>query len=447
MKKLYLPVFLGLMLVWGCESTPVHTAPTTGLDDVYEAFVGDDPEYLYIHRPAFAENYDRYKGRYTPLEHQSKEAQKNRIQDALQKWQSIDTTNWTLSDQLHYQSVGHFLRTASETIDVRSTQFPFNPVDGIHLKLMLDLGLGFTFEEQKDTEYYSDRLRNYSKQLSSHLAQTQQNASKKTLPPRYMLEAVRAQVDTIAQTPASKNLLLRALARQLGKADPVTINEYTAANIVATTEGIIQSRIQLAYTKLLPYIDEWIAMADTTLPRCDDPAVYATNLKRHLGFESEVDSLHNWGLSQMEKYQKMMNLDALPTFRADSEVLYDVRNRIFVGDSANAYLRRMQRNARGLFDSIPESRPELVEMPDIALAYTPMWGYLPGAMDGTRKGVQLMDRTHPEFASLEKDQVSLYTWGIPGTHFSQTVHHELLKISATQPESRDIESFWANSLF
>ncbi|MEO0584720.1 MAG: DUF885 family protein, partial [Bacteroidota bacterium] len=332
------------------------------------------------------------------------------------------------ANQLHYQALGHYLQTQSETEVLDRNTFPFNPVDGVHLTLISDLALGFTFGEKKDTEYYSDRLRNFTKQLSLHLAEAQKLAQAGKLPPKYMLEEVRKQVDSIAQTPAPQNLLLKSIARQLGKADPVDMNEYTAVTIIANTEEIIENRIRVAYQKLLPYLDEWIAQADTTRSGISDPANYPLHLKKHLGYAVAIDTLHDWGVAHLLRQKEHVDLGALPTFRADTNILYDVRKRIFVSDSANAYQRRMHRNAKGLFDSIPASRPEIVEMPDIALNYTRSWGFMPSAMDGSRKSMLLMDRTHPEFASLENDQIFLYTWGIPGVHLYENVHQELLKL-------------------
>ncbi|MEL6697885.1 MAG: DUF885 family protein [Bacteroidota bacterium] len=428
MKKLYVSFLLGLILMLGCESTPVSISTMSVLDPVYEAFVGDDPEYLYIHRPGFAQNYNRYKGRFTPLAHHDPEAKQARIQSAIDLWKAVDTLGWGTANQLHYQALGHYLQTQSETEVLDRNTFPFNPVDGVHLTLISDLALGFTFGEKKDTEYYSDRLRNFTKQLSLHVAEAKKLAEAGVLPPKYMLEEVRKQVDSISRTPALQHPLLKSIARQLGKADPVDMNEYTAVTIIANTEAIIEGQITGAYQRLLPFIDTWIDQADTTSSPISDPTTYALHLKKHLGYTVKVDTLHNGGMKQFAIQKKRVDLTALPTFRAETEILYDVRKRIFVGDSANAYQRRMQRNARGLFDSIPNSRPEIVEMPDIALDYTPSWGFMPSAMDGSRKSMLLMDRTHPEFASLENDQIFLYTWGIPGVHLYENVHQELLKL-------------------
>jgi len=421
-KHVYiLTVVLGI-LICGCDDAPQKNPSAKKIDKAMEAWAKTDNELMDFYKPAFAENYSSWERELNDISRASIESAYDGVEEAMSILGTIDSSGLSSKEKLSLDVARRFLEIKLEGKPYAFHECLINPVDGLQFRLFEDLSYSYNMEAKDDGDYFLAKIRAFPAKIGQLRSYLNACGEKGTLPPRILLEASYQQAKRLAETPPKEHPLYRGIARQLGNADPVMINELEATEYLINAERILRENIYPAYEDLLKIIEVLVENAgeEISVKRFEDgEKFYRYQFKKYLGYERDPSGLHDWGLAQMDSLQELYSLDALkegPQLEAGERL----RTRMASLDSARAYLRRMRRNAKGLMDSLPQTRLYLMEMPDWGMDYTQLWRYYSPSLDRARRGILLIDMSHPDYQGILTHRIQLYQFGNPGLHFFQS---------------------------
>ncbi|MEO0898179.1 MAG: DUF885 family protein [Bacteroidota bacterium] len=409
-----------LLLLISCDLGQEKSNVAIQIDQAFATWAEGNNKLIEYYRPGFASELYQARREMPSVSPENILEGYDRALLALQQIQSIDTTSLNPYEKLEWIGLRDFLHIQAEGKEFAFYESLINPIDGIHFSLFQDLGYGFTMEEKDDCDRMITRARTYPKLIDDLKAYLNACNRAKTLPPKALLIEVKKQADSLLATPVLKHPLYRGLARQLGNADPILINEREATSYLIKMDGVLQDYVYPPYKELVNMLDVLIDNAedDISVNRWSNgQKFYEYQLKKYLGHEVELTALHEEALQEFDELKNQFAMEGL----APSEKLLPASSRFKARnaslDSARALSRRMRRDSQGLMDSIPQTKLYILEMPDWAGDYTPTHAYYPPAMDGSRRGIMLIDMTHPEYHGIFSQRVQLYQFGNPGMHY------------------------------
>lgn len=390
------------------------------LDKAFEAWAKYDNELMDFYQPSFAE---KYKQASRELSQISREAIVNSAlgaQEGLAIIQEIDTSGLVGREKQDIISARLFFEILVEGEAYNYYECPINPVNGLQVSLFEDQAFGFQMNAKNDGDYYLAKARTFPQRVAQLRPYLNECASRGSLPPKELMESVAKQAQKLAQTPTREHPVYKGIARQLGNADPVMINELVATDYLISAAKAIEEYITPAYLELGKMIEvlQKNAGNDISINRLKDgDNFYRFQLKKYMGREVQLEQLHQWGLEQLDSVLEAHPLEELKVTDSLMPAASKIRTQIASLDSARAYQQRMKRNAAGLMNAIPQTGIYILEMPDWAMDHTPNWKYYPPSISGHRRGILLVDMTHSDYQGVLSHAIQFYQNGIPGLHF------------------------------
>lgn len=395
------------------------------LDQAFEAWAKHDNELLNFYQPGFADKYGQSQKELSEISREAIAASAAGAREGLEIIQNIDTAGLEVDEKLDVATSRHFFEILVEGEKYAYYECPINPVDGLHFALFEDLAFGYQMNAKNDGDFYLARARNFPRKVDQLKTFLNECAKQGTLPPRSLMEAVARQAQNLAEIDSKEHPIYRGIARQLGNADPVMINELEATDYLIASSSNIEEYVAPAYAELVEMIEvlKKNAGEEISVQRfVDGDAFYKYQLKKYLGREVKVEGLHQWGLRQMDSLLELHSLEDLKHTDTLMPAARRIRTQVASLDSIRAYLQRMKRNSAGLMGEVPATKIYVLEMPDWAMEYTPTWKYYPPSLSGHRRGILLVDMTHPDYQGVLAHRVQFYQNGIPGLHLIKSAN-------------------------
>ncbi|MCI4666855.1 MAG: DUF885 domain-containing protein [Bacteroidia bacterium] len=412
-------IFPLVILLSACEKGEVKESYAKKLDQAFEAWAKYDNELMDFYQPSFASNYSNSEKELADISREGIAKKYQGAKEGLSIVQRIDTSKLSAEGKLDVEAANFFFETLVEGEKYAYHECLINPVDGIHFSQFEDLAFSYSMKAKNDGDYYLAKVRSYPQKIEALKSYLNECSQRGTLPPRPLLEAVARQAKNLAEIPVKEHPIYKGIARQLGNADPVMINELEATDYMITSARTIEEYVVPAYKELLGMIEVLIknSKEEISINRFEDgKEFYNYQLKKYTGRSVNTASLHASALAQLDSLLAIYPLTDLK--KSDSLVKGILRTRIRMSslDSARAFTQRMKRNASGLMDNMPQAGIYINEMPDWAMEYTPNFKYYTGSLSGKRRGILLVDMSHPDYQGILTHQAQIYQNGIPGLH-------------------------------
>lgn len=386
------------------------------------------------HSPEFASSIGdkRYDDQLTDHSVRARNEQLARERDYLQRLADIDTSGLPPQEQLSKQLMVRTLIENQEAVRFKEWEMPVNQFNGIQSSLP-QLVPQLSFDSVKDYDDYVARLGKVPTAFNQTMDNMTLGMDDGRTPPKYLMEKVVVQVNTIAsQKPEDSPFALPL------KKFPASINAATRKRISEDVLDAITRRVLTSYTRFGKFLSAQY------IPKCradegvwslpDGDAYYAFRVRQSTTLDKTPAEIHQIGLDEVAKdkeqmlaiihklgYADIRSFDA--AIKANPKLHPASKEQLL--DAYRGYIAQMQPKLPELFGRLPKAPVEVVAVPafiekDQAAAY-----YERGTADGKRPGRVNVNTYNYAQRSLTAVENVAYHEGVPGHHLQISIAEEL----------------------
>ncbi len=355
-----------------------------------------------------------------------------RERDYLAKLGQIDTAGMRDQEVLSKDLMVRQLIDDQEESAFKPWEMPVNQFSGLQLELP-QLVPRLSFSTEKDYDDYTARLNKVPTAFRQITDNMLTGIDDHRVPPKYLLEKVLVQVNTLlAQKPEDS-----PFARPLKKF-PASIPATEQAQIHDEVIAAITKQVYPAYQRFGKFLQAEYIPAGRTDPGVwalpDGDAYYAFRVKQSTTTDLTPAQIHQIGVEQVAQNEAAMlaiakklgypSIAALRAAMAANPKLHPTSREALL-DAYRADLDRMRPKLPELFGRLPkvpltvEAVPEYMEK-DQAPAY-----YEQGTPDGSRPGTVFVNTYDYAQKSLADVESIAYHEGLPGHHLQISIAQEL----------------------
>ena len=386
------------------------------------------------HSPEFASSIGdkRWNDQLTDYSVEAYNERLARGRDYLLRLSAIDTTGLSDQEQLSKDLMARQLAEDQEAANFKPWEMPVDQFNGLQSELP-QLVSQLSFETVKDYNDYIARLKKVPTAFQQISDNMMTGADDHRVPPKYLLEKVLVQVNTIAGEKPEDTPFAQPL-----KKFPASVPAAEQERIKAEVLDAIQKQVLPAYTRFGKFLQGQYIPAGRTefgvwsLP--DGDKYYAFRVRQSTTTDLTPDQIHQIGLDEVKRDEAEMLVIAqklgfkdVVSLRASivSNPKLHATTKDQVLDLYRHDIDQMKTKLPDLFGRLPkaplvvEAVPAYIEK-DQAPAY-----YEHGTPDGKRPGtvyVNTYDFAHRSLANVES---IAYHEGLPGHHLQVSISQEL----------------------
>ena len=199
------------------------------------ALLAEQWQHTLQNQPEFATTLGdlRYNDRWSDLSLAHAAAEHKVNQDFLKRFHAIDTSGFSDTDKLNQQLMVRQLTDGLRADDLKLDEMPLDQMGGVHIALA-----GFVssipFDNTKEYDDYLTRLRSVPKAFDQVIDVAKQGMHDKMMPPKYLLEEVVTQIDSIDKSAGMDSAFAEPL-----KHFPASVS--AADRSTADSRGVVRS--------------------------------------------------------------------------------------------------------------------------------------------------------------------------------------------------------------
>ncbi len=400
------------------------------------------------HSPEFASSIGdkRYNDQLTDYSVQEVNASLARGRNFIERLSQIDITGLSEQDQISDDLMLRSLIDDQEAAKFKEWEMPVNQFDGLHTELAQMVGR-LSFESVKDYDDYIARLGKIPTAFSQVTTNMQLGMDDGRMPPKFLLEKVLVQTQTLAAGKASDSPFAQPLKKW-----PKSITPAEQKRITEATLQAIANDVQPAYQRFAKFLSgQYIAKGRAepgvwSIP--DGDAYYAFRVKQSTTLDKTPAEIHQIGLDEVKRDEaemlvivKKLGFQDIKSFSAALKANpkeHPVSKEALI-QAYKDHIDQMRPRLPELFGRLPKAALEVVAVPsymekDQAAAY-----YDDGAPDGSRPGRVYVNTYQFADRSLAPVEAVSYHEGLPGHHLQGSVAQELTGL----PEFRKFSYYTA----
>lgn len=318
--------------------------------------------------------------------------------------------------------------------------FVFSQFSGVQVGLVNFMTTTHPLRNPGDVDSYLARLEQVSARMDEALARARDAAARSLIPPRFILDRARFQVDAFLKPAANENVLVTSLAQRTEKMEGLAPEARSAA--LARAARIVEQSIRPSYKRVQDFMVE-------IHPRTGDvagisrlpngAAAYARAVENFTSTRLTPNEIHEIGLREVARIEGEMDhhLRSLGLVEGDIETRMKQLDARFQpkgeGDPRPAILasyaemvKDAERRSASLFNLKPRAPVEVRREPPLTEPSAAAHYSLP-APDGTRPGIFWVPMRGPTFDMIRMRSLS-YHEAVPGHHFQLAIQQELTGI-------------------
>ena len=386
------------------------------------------------HSPEFASSIGdkRYNDLLSDYTVQEVNASLARGRTFIQRLSEIDITGLPEQDQVSDDLMLRTLIDAQEAAKFNEWEMPVNQFDGLQTQLPQMVGR-LSFESVKDYDDYIARLGKIPVAFSQVTTNMQLGMEDGRMPPKFLLEKVLVQVQTLAAAKASESPFAVPL-----KKFPKAISAAEQRRISDAVLQSIANDVQPAYQRFARFLSgQYVARGRVepgawSLP--DGDAYYAFRVKQSTTLDKTPEEIHQIGLDEVKRDEaemlvivKKLGFADIRSFSADLKTnpKEHPTSKDALLDAYRGHIAQMKPKLPELFGRLPKAPLEVVPVPsymekDQAAAY-----YDNGTPDGSRPGRVYVNTYNFTERSLAPVEAVSYHEGLPGHHLQLSIAQEL----------------------
>ena len=394
--------------------------------EIWEDQLKHDPEY------ASSLGDKRYDDQLTDYSVAAYDAGLARDRRFIERIGEIDPTGMTDQEQLSRDLMLRELIDGQEEARFKVWQLPVTQQSGLHADLPR-LVRQLSFDNAADYDHYAARLGKVPLAFQQITENMNAGVEDGRTMPKYLMEKVVVQVNTIADQKPEESPFAGPLKRF-----PAGISAEEQKRIRDEVLDAISKQVQPAYSRFGKYLtDVYIPKARTeygvwSLP--DGDAYYAFRIRQSTTTKLTADRIHQIGLDEVKRDEAEMlviarklgfqDVASLRASMATNPKLHPTSATQLL-DAYRGYIDGMRPRLPQLFGRLPKAGLTVEPVPaflekDSAPAY-----YEEGTADGKRPGTFFVDTYKFETRSLPSAEDIAYHEGIPGHHLQISIAQEL----------------------
>ena len=376
----------------------------------------------------------RYNDRWSDMSLAHMAAENRATENFLARFLAIPTGGLSDADRLNLQLMVRQLKDQLRGYQLKLYEMPLDQMSGIHLQLA-----GFVssipFDNTKEYEDYLARLKAVPKGFDQVTAVARQGMRDGLMPPKYLLEKVVTQIDSIARPAGMDSVFaepLKHFPKSVSPADQQRLHDEILA--------AIDHDVRPAYRRLGQFVAKDYAPHGRSQPGVwslpNGDAIYRYDVEQMTTTRDTPAQIHALGLAEVKRIEGEMTAIAraqgfkdLASFRASlsTNPKTHATSREDILDRYRKYLAQMQPELPKLFGLLPKTDVVVKPVEAFREQEAAAAEYHPGTPDGSRPGqifVNTGDFAHRSVLTIES---TAYHEGIPG-------HHMQISIAQTLPQ-------------
>ncbi|HAV5945177.1 TPA: DUF885 domain-containing protein [Acinetobacter baumannii] len=394
----------------------------------------------------------RYNNRWTEFSKNQIEKDKKTTQNFLKRFEAIDSTGFSATDQLNKDLMIYQLKETLKSYDLKLYEMPFNQMWGLHLQFPGFIS-SIPFDNAKQYQDYIARLKQIPLILDQGIQLAKQGQKDGLIPPKYLLEKVAKQIDSIA-TPAGKDSVFASPLKQF----PKNISKAEQERLSREILQAIDQNVRPAYQKLgtfiqkdyLPYGRQHEGI--WSLPNGDE--LYRFYVENNTTTSESPETIHQLGLkevarieAEMLKIAKAQGFNDLKSFQQSLKTNPAVfpKSREEILEIYRGYIAQMQPELPKLFGLLPKNKVEVLPVEQYREKEAAGAEYHQGTPDGSRPGQVYVNTGDFSERSKISMEATAYHEAIPGHHMQIDIAQNLpnLPMFRKQPNHTAYIEGWA----
>ncbi|MFI8145339.1 DUF885 domain-containing protein [Acinetobacter sp. ABJ_C5_2] len=394
----------------------------------------------------------RYNDRWTEFSKNQIEKDKKTTQNFLKRFEAIDSTGFSATDQLNKDLMIYQLKETLKSYDLKLYEMPFNQMWGLHLQFPGFIS-SIPFNNARQYQDYIARLKQIPLILDQGIQLAKQGQKDGLIPPKYLLEKVAKQIDSIA-TPAGKDSVFASPLKQF----PKNISKAEQERLSREILQAIDQNVRPAYQKLgtfiqkdyLPYGRQHEGI--WSLPNGDE--LYRFYVENNTTTSESPETIHQLGLkevarieAEMLKIAKAQGFNDLKSFQQSLKTNPAVfpKSREEILEIYRGYIAQMQPELPKLFGLLPKNKVEVLPVEQYREKEAAGAEYHQGTPDGSRPGQVYVNTGDFSERSKISMEATAYHEAIPGHHMQIDIAQNLpnLPMFRKQPNHTAYIEGWA----
>ncbi|WP_288422141.1 DUF885 domain-containing protein [uncultured Acinetobacter sp.] len=394
----------------------------------------------------------RYNDRWTEFSKNEIEKDKKSTQNFLKRFEAIDSTGFSATDQLNKDLMIYQLKETLKSYDLKLYEMPFNQMWGLHLQFPGFIS-SIPFDNAKQYQDYIARLKLIPLILDQGIQLAKQGQKDGLMPPKYLIEKVAKQINSIA-TPAGKDSVFASPLKQF----PNNISKAEQERLSREILQAIDQNVRPAYQKLgtfiqkdyLPYGRQHEGI--WSLPNGDE--LYRFYVENNTTTLESPENIHQLGLkevarieAEMLKIAKAQGFNDLKSFQQSLKTNPSVfpKSREEILEIYRGYIAQMQPELPKLFGLLPKNKVEVLPVEQYREKEAAGAEYHQGTPDGSRPGQVYVNTGDFSERSKISMEATAYHEAIPGHHMQIDIAQNLpnLPMFRKQPNHTAYIEGWA----
>ncbi|UDY22060.1 hypothetical protein NLHDIDDJ_03761 [Acinetobacter baumannii] len=394
----------------------------------------------------------RYNDRWTEFSKNQIEKDKKTTQNFLKRFEAIDSTGFSATDQLNKDLMIYQLKETLKNYDLKLYEMPFNQMWGLHLQFPGFIS-SIPFNNAKQYQDYIARLKQIPLILEQGIQLAKQGQKDGLMPPKYLIEKVAKQINSIA-TPAGKDSVFVSPLKQF----PKNISKAEQERLSREILQAIDQNVRPAYQKLGTFIEKdylphgrqhegiW------SLPNGDE--LYRFYVENNTTTSESPENIHQLGLkevarieAEMLKIAKAQGFNDLKSFQQSLKTNPAVfaKSREEILEIYRGYIAQMQPELPKLFGLLPKNKVEVLPVEQYREKEAAGAEYHQGTPDGSRPGQVYVNTGDFSERSKISMEATAYHEAIPGHHMQIDIAQNLpnLPMFRKQPNHTAYIEGWA----
>ncbi|MGU3311035.1 DUF885 domain-containing protein [Acinetobacter sp. M5A5_2a] len=394
----------------------------------------------------------RYNDRWTEVSKNQIEKDKKSTQNFLKRFEAIDSTGFSATDQLNKDLMIYQLKETLKSYDLKLYEMPFNQMWGLHLQFPGFIS-SIPFDNAKQYQDYISRLKQIPLILDQGTQLAKQGQKDGLMPPKYLIEKVAKQINSIA-APAGKDSVFASPLKQF----PKNISKAEQERLSREMLQAIDQNVRPAYQKLgmfiqkdyLPYGRQHEGI--WSLPNGDE--LYRYYVENNTTTSESPENIHQLGLkevarieAEMLKIAKAQGFNDLKSFQQSLKTNPAVfpKSREEILEIYRGYIAQMQPELPKLFGLLPKNKVEVLPVEQYREKEAAGAEYHQGTPDGSRPGQVYVNTGDFSERSKISMEATAYHEAIPGHHMQIDIAQNLpnLPMFRKQPNHTAYIEGWA----
>jgi uncharacterized protein (DUF885 family) len=364
----------------------------------------------------------------------SEEAVEKDLQEAgkfLARFEAIDITGFPDQEGLNKELMVRDLKMQLEEARFKPWEMPVSQMGGIHIFLPM-LPTFTQFDSVKDYNDYISRLTQASRAIDLTMGLMRHGMKDGLMQPRFLLEKVADQADTIATQAPEKSPLAQPFLKF-----PKSVAEEDQRRLRERGLGVIRDSVLPAYARMARFVRNEYAPKGRAEPGVwalpDGAARYAFDVKESTTTNLTPDEIHQLGLAQVAEIEprmlavaKQFGYKNLKEFNAaiaaDPKLHAQSRQQIL--DLTSEYIDQMYPKLPELFGRLPKGGVEVKPVEEFREKEASTH-YEQGTPDGSRPARVMVVTGDFQNRMLLDLETTAYHEGVPGHHLQIAIAQEM----------------------